>query len=95
MPSSRSASRPGRASKDPFRFMTDHDHYPDALLVKVLRGVKTIAMVGASPDWNRPSAFAIMASKRVRSSLLSCVNAANTDSTALAPLLCAISSPWG
>jgi predicted CoA-binding protein len=39
--------------------MTDHDHYPDALLVKVLRGVKTIAMVGASPDWNRPSAFAM------------------------------------
>ena len=37
--------------------MTDHDHYPDALLVQVLRGVKTIAMVGASPDWNRPSAF--------------------------------------
>jgi predicted CoA-binding protein len=39
--------------------MTDHDHYPDALLVKILRGVRTIAMVGASPDWNRPSAFAM------------------------------------
>ena len=39
--------------------MPDHDHYPDALLVKVLRSVKTIAMVGASPDWNRPSAFAM------------------------------------
>ena len=39
--------------------MTDHDHYPDALLVRTLRNVKTIAMVGASPDWNRPSAFAM------------------------------------
>lgn len=39
--------------------MTDHDHYTDTLLVKVLRSVKTIAMVGASPEWNRPSAFAM------------------------------------
>ncbi len=39
--------------------MTDHEHYPDAALVKSLRSVKTIAMVGASPDWNRPSAFAM------------------------------------
>ena len=39
--------------------MPDHDHYPDAALVKILRSVKTIAMVGASPDWNRPSAFAM------------------------------------
>ncbi len=39
--------------------MTDHEHYPDAALVKILRSVKTIAMVGASPDWNRPSAFAM------------------------------------
>ncbi len=37
--------------------MTEHEHYPDAALVRILRGVKTIAMVGASPDWNRPSAF--------------------------------------
>ena len=37
----------------------DHEHYPDALLRRVLREVKTIAMVGASPDWNRPSYFAM------------------------------------
>jgi uncharacterized protein len=38
--------------------MQDHDHYPDAFLRGVLRSVRTIAMVGASKDWNRPSAFA-------------------------------------
>lgn len=37
----------------------DHEYYPDALLRRVLREVKTIAMVGASPDWNRPSYFAM------------------------------------
>ena len=35
------------------------EDYADELLLKVLRGVRTIAMVGASPDWNRPSSFAM------------------------------------
>jgi len=31
--------------------------YPDALLARVLKSVNTIAMVGASTNWNRPSYF--------------------------------------
>ena len=37
----------------------DHDRYDDAYLRQVLRNVKTIAMVGASANWNRPSYFAM------------------------------------
>jgi uncharacterized protein len=38
---------------------TDHDYYSDDTLRAVLRQVRTIAMVGASPNWNRPSYFAM------------------------------------
>ncbi|MGE0152828.1 MAG: CoA-binding protein [Reyranellaceae bacterium] len=37
----------------------DHDRYPDSYLRAILREVKTIAMVGASANWNRPSYFAM------------------------------------
>ena len=37
----------------------DHDSYSDAYLRSILREVRIIAMVGASPDWNRPSYFAM------------------------------------
>ena len=37
----------------------DHDQYRDEYLRAILREVKIIAMVGASPDWNRPSFFAM------------------------------------
>jgi len=37
----------------------DHDHYPDSYMRQVLRDVKSIAMVGASANWNRPSYFAM------------------------------------
>jgi predicted CoA-binding protein len=33
--------------------------YPDALIARILRSVKTIAMVGASPNEARPSYFAM------------------------------------
>jgi len=35
----------------------NHDHYDDAYLRDILRRCRTIAMVGASPDWVRPSHF--------------------------------------
>ena len=37
----------------------EHDRYPDFYLRAILRDVKTIAMVGASANWNRPSYFAM------------------------------------
>lgn len=37
----------------------DHDNYSDKYLRDVLDRVKTIAMVGASTNWNRPSFFAM------------------------------------
>ena len=37
----------------------NHDRYDDLYLRKILRNTKTIAMVGASANWNRPSYFAM------------------------------------
>ena len=37
----------------------DHDRYTDNYLRGVLESVRVIAMVGASPHWNRPSYFAM------------------------------------
>ncbi|MGH6931700.1 MAG: CoA-binding protein [Dongiaceae bacterium] len=39
--------------------MPNHDSYSDDQIRRVLDSVRTIAMVGASPDWNRASSFAM------------------------------------
>jgi len=37
----------------------DHDTYPDSYILDILNKVRSIAMVGASSNWNRPSNFAM------------------------------------
>ena len=37
----------------------NHDDYDDKYIISVLNDAKTVAMVGASPNWNRPSYFAM------------------------------------
>ena len=37
----------------------NHDDYNDKYIIDVLKDVKTVAMVGASANWNRPSFFAM------------------------------------
>ena len=37
----------------------NHDAYDDDYIRAILRDVRVIAMVGASPSWNRPSYFAM------------------------------------
>ena len=37
----------------------NHDSYPDDYIRTILNKVRIIAMVGASPNWNRPSYFAM------------------------------------
>lgn len=39
--------------------MMDHQSYSDSYLRTILRETRVIAMVGASPHWNRPSYFAM------------------------------------
>ena len=42
----------------------DHETYPDSLIREILRGTRTIAMVGSSANWIRPSYFAMKYLKR-------------------------------
>ena len=44
---------------DPLAYLARHDDYPDDLLRRTLGRVRTIAMVGASPQWRRPSFYAM------------------------------------
>jgi predicted CoA-binding protein len=44
---------------DPAPAASNQEHYTDAEVRAVLRACRIIAMVGASPNWNRPSYFAM------------------------------------
>ena len=46
-------------AKDSRAYLTHHDVYPDARIRAILRQVRTIAMVGASAVWRRPSFYAM------------------------------------
>jgi len=46
-------------SPPPASFLARHNHYSDAKLRRILRDVKTFAMVGASTAWRRPSFYAM------------------------------------
>jgi predicted CoA-binding protein len=41
------------------RLSVNHDRYDDSYIRGILAAVKVFAMVGASPNWNRPSYFAM------------------------------------
>lgn len=42
---------------NPLIFLTHHAHYSDEAVRNVLSSVRTVAMVGASTNWKRPSYF--------------------------------------
>ena len=51
------SAKDGRRPKDPSMPGLEPIPYPDAKIRSILERVRTIAMVGASPNWNRPSYF--------------------------------------
>jgi predicted CoA-binding protein len=64
VPSKLRPARPQKAKAPPVATTpappaTDHDAYTDGYLRGILGRVRIVAMVGASPNWNRPSFFAM------------------------------------
>lgn len=47
------------AGADTLRYLPHHDYYSDEKIRTILRNVRTIAMVGASTVWRRPSYYAM------------------------------------
>ena len=45
----------------------NHDDYDDKYIISVLKDAKTVALVGASANWNRPSFFAMKYMQQTRS----------------------------
>lgn len=43
----------------PFIYLERHNRYSDATMRSILGSIRTIAMVGASPNWRRPSFYAM------------------------------------
>ncbi len=60
----------------------NHDSYTDAYLKDILESVRTVAMVGASPNWNRPSYF-VMKYLQAKGFRVHPVNPAASDKTIL------------
>ena len=51
------SAKDGRRPKNPSMPGLEPIPYPDATIRSILERVRTIAMVGVSPNWNRPSYF--------------------------------------
>ena len=43
----------------PLVYLEHHNYYPDSKIRRVLKDVRTFAMVGASTAWRRPSFYAM------------------------------------
>jgi len=54
-----SRAESGDQNADPLVYLEHHNYYSDSKIRRILREVKTFAMVGASTAWRRPSFYAM------------------------------------